>query len=80
MKKTTLLGFISVLSGISYLYFKNKEDDRSPELDGIEVKINPQKLVDGALAMTNINPSAKDGLRSIANNALKRYYQEDDGY
>jgi hypothetical protein len=74
MKKTTLLGILSVMSGITYLYYKKKEDSNSPELQGIEVKINPQKLIDGALAMSNLEPQTKDGIKHIASNAIKKYY------
>lgn len=73
MKKTTLLGLLAFGSTIAYLFFKNKEDN-SEKIDGIEIKINPKKLVDGALAMSNINPTTKDGIRNIAHNALKKYY------
>lgn len=73
MKKTTLVGLLAFGSTVIYLFLKNKEEEE--HIQGIEIKINPQKLVDGALAMTNIHPSAKDGIRSVAHNAIKKYYE-----
>jgi hypothetical protein len=73
MKKTTLIGLLAFGSTITYLFLKGREEDQE-RIEGIEVKINPKKLVDGALAMSNIHPTAKDGLRTIAHNALNKYY------
>jgi hypothetical protein len=73
MKRTTLLGIIAFGSTITYLFFKSREEN-SPAIEGIEVKVNPKKLIDGALAMSNIHPTAKDGLRTIAHNAINKYY------
>lgn len=73
MKKSTILGLIAFGATISYLYIKNKEEDSS--IEGVEIKINPEKLIDGALAMTDINPMAKDGIKRVAQNAIKKYYE-----
>lgn len=73
MKKSTLIGLLAFGSTITYLFLKNREEDKE-RIEGIEIKINPKKLVDGALAMSNIHPTAKDGIRTIAHNALSKYY------
>ena len=74
MKKTTLIGLLAVGSTIAYLFLKKKEGD-GEALEGIEVKVNPEKLIDGALAFSNINPNTKDGIRQIARNAIRKYYE-----
>jgi hypothetical protein len=73
MKKTTILGLIAFGSTITYLFLKSREGD-GESIEGIEVKVNPKKLIDGALAMSNIHPTAKDGIRTIAHNAINKYY------
>ncbi len=73
MKKSTIIGLLAFGSTVTYLFLKSREGDKE-KLEGIEIKINPKKLVDGALAMSNIHPTAKDGLRTIAHNALNKYY------
>lgn len=72
MNGKTIVGLVALTSTVIYLMLEKKKSAQS--LDGVEVKINPQKLVDGALAMSNIHPMAKDGIRSIAANAMKKYY------
>jgi hypothetical protein len=73
MKGTTFVGLIAFGSTVFYLFLKNKSNDKN-SIQGIEIKINPEKLVDGALAMTNMNPVTKDGIRNVAHNAIKKYY------
>jgi hypothetical protein len=73
MKKTTFIGLLAFGSTLTYLFLKSRESEDS-RIEGIEIKINPQKLVDGALAFSNMNPSTKDGIRQIANNAIRKYY------
>jgi hypothetical protein len=75
MKKTTLVGLLAFGFSVSYLFLKKRESESS-DLEGIEIKINPEKLVDGALAVSNINPLAKDNIRLIAHRAIKRYYEK----
>ena len=72
MNTKTIFGLIALSSTVIYLMLEKKKSGNS--IEGIEVKINPQKLVDGALAMSNIHPSAKDGIRTIAHKALNKYY------
>ena len=71
MNTKTIIGLIAFSSTVIYLMLDKK---KSNGLQGVEVKINPQKLVNGALAMSNLHPTAKDGLRIIAENALNKYY------
>jgi hypothetical protein len=78
MKKTTIMGFIAFSSTIAYIYLLRKDKEENSGVEGIEIKINPEKIVDGALAMSNINPMAKDGIRRIARNAINRYYSDID--
>jgi hypothetical protein len=73
MKKSTIIGLLAFGSTVTYLFLKSREGD-SERLQGIEIKINPRKLVDGALAMSNIHPTAKDGIRTLAHNAISKYY------
>ncbi len=72
-----MLGLLAFSSTVAYLFFKSREQE-SENIEGIEIKINPQKLVDGALAMSDIHPTAKDGIRSIAHKAISKYYQIDE--
>ena len=73
MKLTHLLGIVAFGSTVAYLIFRKKEKG-SPGISGVEVKINPQQIVDGALAVSNIHPSAKDGIRAIARSAIEKYF------
>lgn len=76
MNGKTIVGLFALTSTIIYLMMEKKKSGQG--IEGVEVKINPQKLVDGALAMSNIHPTAKDGIRAIAHNALNKYYGVDD--
>jgi hypothetical protein len=76
MKKSTILGFIAMSATIGYFLTK-KSEDKDAKIEGIDIKINPERLIDGALAMTRINPIAKEGLRNIAQRALVKYYEGD---
>ena len=58
---------------VAYLYTLKKE--KGSGLDGVEIKINPERLLDGALAMTRMNPLALEGIRRVAKNAIKKYYE-----
>jgi len=75
MKKTTIVGLIAFGSTVAYLYLLNRTKEENGGVEGIEIKINPEKLVEGALAMSDINPLAKDGLRRVAHTAIKKYYE-----
>jgi hypothetical protein len=77
MKKTTLLGLLAVGSTLAYLWLKKREDNDSG-LDGVDITVNPQKLIDGALAMTSMNPIAKEGIRNLTSRALSKYYEYED--
>lgn len=77
MKKTTLLGLLAVGSTIAYLWMKKQESENEP-LEGVEITVNPQKLVDGALAMTSINPAYKEGIRRITTRAISKLYEYED--
>lgn len=72
MKKTTLYGLAAFGFTIAYLVAIKREKKGS--LDGVEIKINPEKLLNGALAMSGINPLAQEGIKKIAKNAIKKYY------
>jgi len=74
MKKTTLMGLLAVGSTLAYLWLKKQDTDGS-ELEGVEISVNPQKLVDGALALSNINPIAKGSISNFTRRALERYYE-----
>ncbi len=74
MKRTTVFGLLAFGFSLSYLYMKARDED-SDNIEGIEIKINPEKLVDGALAMSSITPQAQDGIRQITQRAIKRYYE-----
>lgn len=74
MKKSTFLGVLAFGCTIGFLYIRKKEGESS-SINGIEIKINPQKLVDGALAMSDMNPIAKNGIRNIAHKAIQKYYE-----
>lgn len=76
MKKTTLMGLLAVGTTIAYLWLKKQEDGDT--LEGVEVTVNPQKLVDGALAMSNMGPAAKASIRNITERALSRYYEHEN--
>ncbi len=73
MKLTHLLGLMAFGSTVAYLVLK-KRAKGNPGISGVEVKINPQQIVDGALAVSNIHPSAKDGIRAIARSAIEKYF------
>ena len=77
MKKTTLLGLLAVGSTIAYLWLKKQESESEP-LEGVEITVNPQKLLDGALAMSNINPLYKESIRSLTSRALTKYYEDNE--
>jgi len=74
MKKTTLMGLLAVGSTIAYLWLKKQDNDGS-ELDGVEITVNPQKLIEGALAMSNMNPIAKNSIKKFTDRAISRYYE-----
>ena len=73
MKKTSFFGLMAFGFTVAYLYNLRKEKDTG--LDGVEIKINPERLLDGALAMTRMNPIAQEGIRRVAKNAIKKYYE-----
>ena len=75
MTRTTILGFLAAGFTLSYFLSKKSEADDGGSIAGIDIKINPTKLVDGALAVSSINPSTKDGIRQIAHNAIRKYYE-----
>ena len=72
MKKTTFYGVAAFGFTVAYLLALKKENEAG--LDGIEIKINPERLLDGALAMSGINPVAQEGLKHITKSALKKFY------
>jgi len=74
MKKTTLMGLLAVGSTLAYLWLK-KQDTDNTELEGVEITVNPQKLIEGALAMSDINPIAKHSIRQFTDRAISRYYE-----
>ena len=76
MKKTTLLGLLAVGSTLAYLWLKKQESENEP-LQGVEITVNPQKLIDGALAMSSINPAYKESIRALTSRALTKYYEDD---
>lgn len=73
MKKTSFFGIMALGFTVAYLYTLKKE--KGSGLDGVEIKINPERLLDGALAMTRMNPLALEGIRRVAKNAIKKYYE-----
>lgn len=76
MKKSTLYGFAAIGFSIAYL-ITSKNDKNSNSIDGLEIKINPERLVDGALAITDIDSLAREGIRKVAKNAIKKIYKYD---
>lgn len=75
--KSSTIAIIFTLGGAAVcLYLLNKEQEDARGIDGLEIHINPQKIIDGALAMSDIHPIAKDGIRRIAENAMKKYYED----
>lgn len=77
MKKTTLIGLLAVGSTLAYLWLKKREENNEG-LQGVDITVNPQKLIDGALAMTSINPLAKEGIRNLTSRALSKYYEHEN--
>jgi len=76
MKKTTIIGLLAFGFSASYLYLKSREEG-SDGIQGIEVNVNPERFIEGALAMSSITPKAKDNLRQIATRAIQRYYEHE---
>lgn len=74
MKKTTLLGLMAVASTMGYLWLRSREEEGSEPIEGLEIRLNPETLIDSALSVSRMNPSTKEGIRKIAHNALNRYY------
>jgi len=73
MKKTTLYGVAAFGFTVAYLVALKKENTKG--LEGVEINVNPQKLLDGALAMSGINPIAREGIKKVAQNIMKKYYE-----
>jgi hypothetical protein len=76
MKSSTIAILFTLGGAAVYLYFVNKEQEEAKGIDGLEIRINPQRIIDGALAISDIHPLAKDGIRRIAENAMKKYYED----
>ena len=75
MKASSLFGLVAI--GATLGYFLTRKSEGTDQIDGLEIKVNPEKLIDGALAVSSINPMAKEGIRTIAHKALDRYYGKD---
>ena len=78
MRKSKLFLIVAVVSGVAYFYYKTKEGIKNTRIDGLDIKVNPTKLLDGALALTNINPLAKEGIRQVASRAINKFYENND--
>lgn len=74
MKLKTIIGLVAVGATATYLLMPKKEDEQT--LSGIT--LNPNKLLNGALAMTNINPIVKEGIRQVADRAINKYMGIDE--
>jgi hypothetical protein len=74
MKKTTIYGIAAFDFSVAYFLAVKEENDKG--LEGIEIKINPKKLLDGALAMSGINPIAQEGIRRVAGSVINKYYED----
>ncbi len=75
MKKSTLLLGLAgaTLTGVFlYRYSKEKGSDVNQTIEGLQVNINPERIVDGLVTMSGVDERYKEGLSTIGKLAVKK--------
>ena len=70
MKKSTMFAILGVGGALAYFYFKNQEGTQSKALSGLNVRINPDRLMSGAMAYMGVNPILQEPIKNIANKTV----------
>lgn len=71
MKVSTLLGWSAFALFTGYLLAK-KQEGEDPRIEGLDVVINPDRVLDGALGAARIDPQYHDRIKHVANRILDK--------
>lgn len=73
-KLTKLAGGLALVSLGYFLYKTGQEKEEGMNhIDGLNVEVNPERLIDGGLAFVRMNPDHKEMLGNFARGAVSRY-------
>jgi hypothetical protein len=72
MKKSTMfaIGIVACFGG--YFWCRRKEGNHNKKIKGIDLKVNPELLVDTALGSMNISPLKREVIRSGAKTLIRK--------
>lgn len=72
MKKSTMFAFGAVACIAGFLYFKKSEGGKNKKIKGLDLKVNPELLVDTALGSMNISPLKRELIRSGTKSIMRK--------
>lgn len=71
MKKSTFFGFMALSSVLAYFYY-SKNEDNSPSLEGINIDIDPDRLLDSALAYKRVREDYREPIKNVASKVITK--------
>lgn len=73
MKKSTIFAIGAVAMLGAYLWQRKREGNHNKKIKGIDLKLNPELLVDTALGSMNISPLKRELLRSGSKKIIRTF-------
>jgi hypothetical protein len=72
MKKSTVFALAAVACIGGYFWQRAKEGNHNKKIKGIDLKVNPELLIDTALGSMNISPLKREILRSGSKTLIRK--------
>lgn len=72
MKKSSFFGYVALASVAAYFYY-TKNEENTTSLKGINIDIDPDKLLDSALAYKRVREDYREPIKNVANKVLSKF-------
>ena len=73
--KTKIIGLLGIGVVGLYLYKTKDKDVKNHQIEGLNININPEKLLDSGLALLDGNPYLKQQVATSLKGFMKGYYK-----
>lgn len=80
LKKSTLFKFLALSSLGLYLYYRKSEGEKDGKMEGIDLTINPELLVDSTISSIPMHPLKKEVLRQSAKKVVRGVMNKGEEY
>lgn len=72
-KITRFFGYSAAISTAAYFFLKSKVDDELKPIDGLDININPERLLSGNIdKIKHLTPSQKEQLKEAGRRVMGR--------